>query len=591
MLDTGEGPDLADGGAGKDIIYGRGSGSEVGGFDQLVGGSGNDLIIGGEGIDKLSGGQGDDIIYGDGLTNPEMGNTDAFTHGGDGNDYIDTGASGDLLFGEEGDDYMVGGIDQDLMQGGQGDDILRPGAPSQASGTVGGPDEVVGDNGQTDENGYDLIDLSDWAANAPGTTIDFNTQQNPLVAIDMTSPFPAWFQIEGAIGTQNGDTFIGSDALDAAGLANPFGGSNWLIGGTGSDTFTGNGGNDLIIGGSIRLDTLIGTVRRCRHDAECWHSEVRPWLADAMQTGGTGTGYADNTQDAYSGASNRALGDLSGGFLTATGFDLHFTEMLRSRMFKDLVLGDGGGDAAGTDTAAFVGNHDDYTFVALDAAGDVVAQPWLPANLAQVYALKITDNVGDRTLADGTIVPSDGTDLIIGVENFRFADGDFALANLFLKPPALDLHAFNSPRQFPRPIQRARTSIIPTARSTGRSTTGSRRATAPTVSTAARFRWTTEAAATTCSALPGQWRRIHGASIERAVDLSTRRRSHVTITFRHQQERRWQRARCKRERHRLLCRTTGSTSRPSTRLPPLRQMALTQSRSRTPAAGFSRERA
>ncbi len=442
LLDTGEGPDLADGGAGKDIIYGRGSGSEVGGFDQLVGGSGNDLIIGGEGIDKLSGGQGDDIIYGDGLTNPEMGNTDAFTHGGDGNDYIDTGASGDLLFGEEGDDYMVGGIDQDLMQGGQGDDILRPGGPSQASGTVGGPDEVVGDNGQADELGFDLIDLSDWAGNAPGTTIDFDTQQNPLVAIDQTSPFPAWFQIEGAIGTQNGDTFLGSNALDAAGLANPFGGSNWLIGGTGSDTFTGNGGNDVIVGGSIRLDTLIGNYA----DADTAQNAAlgsTQWLADAMQSGGTGTGYADNTQEAYSGASNRALGDLSGGILTAAGFDLHFTEMLRSRMFKDVVLGDGGEDAANTDTAAFVGNHDDYTIVALNAAGGVVNQPWLPANLGQVFALKITDNVGDRTLADGTVLPSDGTDLIIGVENFRFADGDFALANLFLKPPALDLHAFN----------------------------------------------------------------------------------------------------------------------------------------------------
>ena len=50
-----------------------------------------------------------------------MGNTDPFTHGGDGNDYIDGGASGDILLGEEGDDYIVGGNDQDLMQGGQGD--------------------------------------------------------------------------------------------------------------------------------------------------------------------------------------------------------------------------------------------------------------------------------------------------------------------------------------------------------------------------------------------------------------------------------------------------------------------------------------
>src|SRR5690606_8716366 len=119
-----------------------------------------------------------------------------------------------LLFGEEGDDYLVGGVDQDLIQGGVGDDIIRPGGPSQASGTTGGPDEVVGDDAQANA-GFDLIDLSDYAAGGPGVLIDFSTQTNPLVAIDQTTPFPAWFQIEGAIGTSSGDTFIGDSLGDA----------------------------------------------------------------------------------------------------------------------------------------------------------------------------------------------------------------------------------------------------------------------------------------------------------------------------------------------------------------------------------------
>ena len=314
MIDTGEGPDLADGGAGKDIIYGRGSGSEVGGFDQLVGGSGNDLVIGGEGIDKLSGGSGDDIIYGDGLTNPEMGNTDAFTHGGDGNDYIDTGASGDLIYAEEGDDYLVGGIDQDLMQGGSGDDILRPGSPSQASGTVGGPDEVIGDDGRGNV-GFDLIDLSDWAGGAPGANIVFSTMFNPLVAIDQTSPFPAWVEIEGAIGTSNNDTFIGDSAGD--GTATLSLGNNWLIGGSGNDTFTGAGGNDLIIGGSIRLDDLIGRYADYANVTGTANLALgsAAWLADAMGTASTGytganDGYDNDTENGYSGASNKAVGTL-----------------------------------------------------------------------------------------------------------------------------------------------------------------------------------------------------------------------------------------------------------------------------------------
>ncbi len=426
MIDTGEGPDLADGGAGKDIIYGRGSGSEVGGFDQLVGGSGNDLVIGGEGIDKLSGGSGDDIIYGDGLTNPEMGNTDAFTHGGDGNDYIDTGASGDLLYGEEGDDYMVGGIDQDLMQGGQGDDILRPGTPSQAIN--GGPDEVVGDDGFTN-SGFDLIDFSDYAAGAPGVVGDMVTQFNPLVAIDGNTPFPTWFQIEGVIGSVNSDTFTGTDAINPAELPNPFGGSNWLIGGSGSDTLKGLGGNDLLVGGSIRLDALIGTYV----DAAAPGNLVvgsSAWLAEAMSTDGTTAGYGNDSEDAYSGASNRALGDIQANGLidaaNASGviLDKHFTEMLRSRMFKDVMLGDGGDDAASNDVAVFSGNRSDYTVETV--------------TFGAITAYKITDNGG--LLPDGTVrVVDDGTDIVVGVESFRFADVTLAAGvELLNTPPVID---------------------------------------------------------------------------------------------------------------------------------------------------------
>jgi Ca2+-binding RTX toxin-like protein len=418
LLDTGEGPDLADGGAGKDIIYGRGSGSEVGGFDQLVGGSGNDLIVGGEGIDKLSGGSGDDIIYGDGLTNPEMGNTDPFTHGGDGNDYIDGGASGDLLYGEEGDDYLVGGIDQDLIQGGVGDDIIRPGTPSQAIN--GGPDEVIGDDGYSN-TGYDLIDFSDYAGNAPGVTIDFATQTNPLPAIDGTTPFPAWFQIEGAIGSRNKDTFVGDSDGDASAVVSH--GSNWLIGGSGNDIFTGNGGNDVVIGDSIRLDALIGKYS----DAEPQGNLVvgsKPWLKDAMHTGGTTAGYGNDAEDAYTGASNRAEGSVSGGLLAAAGFDLHFTEMLRSRMFKDLVLGDDK-NAGSNDTVTFAGARNEYEVKGILADGTIVTDK-TPGIVA--YLIK---DLGGIDLATGLARADDGTDFVLGVENFRFADATVTVADIF----------------------------------------------------------------------------------------------------------------------------------------------------------------
>jgi Ca2+-binding RTX toxin-like protein len=445
LLDSGEGPDLVDGGAGKDTIYGRGSGSEVGGFDQLVGGSGNDLVIGGEGIDKLSSGSGDDIVFGDGLTNPEMGNTDPFTHAGDGNDYVDGGASGDLIYGEEGDDYLVGGNDQDLIQGGQGDDIIRPGNPSQAIG--GGPDEVIGDDGYVN-SGFDLVDFSDYAAGGPGINISLDVMFNPLIAIDGTTPVPAMAQIEGIIGTSGNDT-LGADVSAIALVeGGPFVNisNNWLIGGTGSDTMSGSFGNDLIIGGSVRLDQLIGKYADAANASGPGNLALgsMEWINDAMRTGSAGftganDGYDNDVQNAYTGSSNQATGALdTSGLLHAAGMDelAHFQDMLKSRMFKDVVLGDGGADTAGNDTALYSGNRSDYTI------STVTAGP--------LTAFKIVDNRdhdadGFVLDADGVIVTDvngdpvlyDSTDLVVAVENFTFADGTIIAANLVNMAPVI----------------------------------------------------------------------------------------------------------------------------------------------------------
>ncbi len=390
QIRSGEGPDLVDGGDGDDIIWGEGSGSEVGGFDQLVGGAGNDIIYGGEGIDKLSGGAGDDTIYGDA-------NTDPFTHGGDGNDFIDGGEAGDNLYGDNGDDFIDGGADQDIIYGGDGDDILRPGKPGQAIG--GGPDEVLGGDGLTD-TGFDLLDLSDWAASPNGITQDLTQQANPLVAVDGQTPFPAVFQVEGVIATRNNDILIGTNRVAGADEGNSTG-HDWLIGGSGNDTFTGNGGNDVIVGGSIRLDSLIG------------HYETAPGVADT---------YVSN----WDGGSHRAAitSDLSASLLdnTALGtqvFDKHFTQFLQTAKFKDHVLGDNLADGA-ADKVILSGNWADYTIAKIVHNG--------------ITAYKLVDNGG--LLAAGTPrLVNDGTDLVTGVELYQFADGVKTVENLFNPPP------------------------------------------------------------------------------------------------------------------------------------------------------------
>ena len=433
----GDNPDLIDGGSGDDFIYGESSGSDINGADQLIGGSGNDYIDGGTGIDKLSAGSGDDIVLGGQDTDP-------FTHGGDGNDYIDGQSGGDILYGDNGDDIVVGGADQDQLFGGNGDDILRPGDPTGAL-TIGGDEVLGGDGLDQNDKGFDLIDFSDNTLRPRGVTFDLSNQSNPGTAINGASLQVQSFQVDGVVGSKGDDTIIGDDASTAgAGADISIAGNNWLIGGSGNDTITGSGGNDIIIGGSIRLDALIG-----KYNDTYDHNMANDGLTEE-----------DRLQDArYQGASHRvsydAVIDNSGllGHAQTAMFDKHFTEMLRTELFKDTTLGDGGTDGT-ADTAIYSGNvnlenpnQSDYTVVALDAQGNVVANPHADG----FFALKISDTRTDADFIDangqpildanGNPLTNEGTDLLVGVENLQFANQTINVGAFFDKAPTLDLHA------------------------------------------------------------------------------------------------------------------------------------------------------
>jgi Ca2+-binding RTX toxin-like protein len=98
----GNGNDHFDGGAGNDILAGRG------GNDCLDGGRGNDILLGGNGNDVLRGGRGNDYLG-----------------GGNGNDVLLGGAGRDNLQGGNGSDYLDGGPGKDHNNGGPGLDFVR----------------------------------------------------------------------------------------------------------------------------------------------------------------------------------------------------------------------------------------------------------------------------------------------------------------------------------------------------------------------------------------------------------------------------------------------------------------------------------
>ena len=170
----------------------------------------------------------------------------------------------------------------------------------------------------------------------------------------------------------------------------------------------GGAGDDVIVGGSIRLDSLIG-----KYSSGYTHNNGNDGLTDAQQL-----------EDArYQGASHRVLWsetiDNSGiidaaNTLSGDKFDKHFTEMLRSDQFKDLVLGNntalanGGADTTGgTDTVVYAGNRDDYQISRVKYNG--------------VTAFKI---------AGTGVAAGDGTDIVVNVAKFQFADMTVTANNL-----------------------------------------------------------------------------------------------------------------------------------------------------------------
>jgi Ca2+-binding RTX toxin-like protein len=385
--------DFVDGGAGDDLVD---VGSSSGALDVAIGGDGNDRIYGQAGIDEMYGGSGDDYM-------DAGGDTDIF-FGDAGNDEMYAGDGPDEARGGDGDDIISGGSGPDMLKGERGDDIMLPGIGQSAQN--GDSDEALGDVG------FDLVAWSDLNV-ALDVAADLRNQN--LTAAGGTTPFNPFnallVDVEGLVGSKFGDRLIGTDA--GTGVDGQPTGDNWLIGGGGADTFgttiadaageIGSGGNDVIIGDSIRLDTLIGTYGS---------------YVNGVDLNGNNThGFTGALSDGLLG--NAALG---------TGiFVKHFTGLLQTERFKDFVLGNDGGPAATTganaDIAVMTGNKADYTLTAIS---------FNSAHEGTINAYKIVDNRAGSP---------DGTDLLIGVEKIKFLDQTLNLVNA---PPVLALHAVDS---------------------------------------------------------------------------------------------------------------------------------------------------
>lgn len=210
----------------------------------ILGGLGDDLLMGGRAGDYLAGLDGNDTIHADAGDDTAYGGDGGdLIYAGPGDDWLEGGAGGDTLVAGQGDDSLFGGADADrliagatgfdLLDGGEGGDLLT-------SHSTDGGDTFLGGTGD------DTIDLAErgtffetgWAGNlAEGGAGDD----------ELTASVTGFDTLKGGPGD---DTLI-----SGAGTA----GASYLDGGADDDHLIGLAAGDTLIGG-IGRDLIDGTA-------------------------------------------------------------------------------------------------------------------------------------------------------------------------------------------------------------------------------------------------------------------------------------------------------------------------------------------
>jgi Ca2+-binding RTX toxin-like protein len=438
-ITAGNGHDIAVGDSGNATFHAtslvvidvRTTDAALAGVDTLTLGDGNNIVLGGGAADSLTTGSGNDIALGDNgrvtfdsagfitfatTTDSAVGAGDTVSlgagnniaFGGAGNDNITTDDGRDILVGDNGNATFDASshllIDVrtsepadaglDTISAGNGNNIVFGGSFSDLITTGTGRDVIVGDNGEA----------------------AFDAAAGVLISITTTAP-------EQAIGT--GRTVNGvvyDDVIDAGA------GNNVILGGSGGDSITTLGDDDIIVGdnGSATFDTtrVLRTVQTSDPTyagadtitAGNGNNIVFGGTANDSITTGTGA-------DAIVGDNGKATFDVAGVLRTIETGDYASSgdDTINAGTGADVVFGGSGKDTidAGSIAAGdvsrdiVVGDNGQATF---DSAGRLTSvattSPETGGN--DSITLGAGDNVAFGGVGDDTLTAGDGHDLLVG---------------------------------------------------------------------------------------------------------------------------------------------------------------------------------
>ncbi|MDB5539512.1 MAG: hypothetical protein JWQ89_1239 [Devosia sp.] len=388
--------------------------------DEIVGGSGNDLIFGGSGNNDLVGGLGDDLLV-----------------GGSGSDDLDSrlNAAGDDFEGAIGADTMVGGAGDDTYGV---DDLLDVALEAIGEGT----DTVetflaalsIENMANVENLAYRGVDANQFVGTG-------NALNNVITGGDLADT------LTGGLGNDTLNGGLGNDALnggDGADILNGGDDVDTLNGGIGADTLNGGAGADIMVGG-LDNDTYVvddaGDVATelALGGTDTVQSSISYTLGAELEnltlTGGdaiNGTGNALANVITGNAANNQIFGGGGNDTINAgNGTDLIDSgtgdDTLNGGPGNDTIIGGAGNDAItvtdGNDVILY--NSADIgtdTIIGFDATGGTAATQ----DLINLSALGITA----ANLATRVLESQDGTTAVLTVRDASLATiGTIRVAN------------------------------------------------------------------------------------------------------------------------------------------------------------------
>lgn len=364
IIDGGLGADLIDAGAGTDTISYESSGAPItvtlnvsssdgknlSNFENILGSSYGDVLIGTATDNVIEGGLGDDAIDGGGgndtasYSKAAAGVTASLlagsSSGGAGNDSL---SDIENLTGSAYNDTLVGNGGTNILNGGAGDDVLIGGA---------GGDTLVGGEG-TDTASYAsagaavavVINGAGTAGDASGDVLSGIENLIGSAYNDILTGDGSVNSIEGGLGDDAIDGGAGDDTVSYASASGTVT-VNLSLGGA---NVSGAAGNDSV----TNVENIIGSAYADVLTGNGYANTIEGGLGDDVLAGGTGTDTVTYAHAAAAVTVDLAAGTASGGDGSdvLTGF-----ESVTGSSHGDTLIGDGfvnvldGG--AGNDTLA-----------------------------------------------------------------------------------------------------------------------------------------------------------------------------------------------------------------------------------------------